>query len=373
MVETTPKLRIVHALLETAHGPLGYSDLTAGGRGVTGSEQTMLYLARAQAQRGHSVVMYLPTDKPGYEHGVEILDVRASWPRLRRIDGADVVISWLSADPLRFAGPKALKIHSLQINDWMLCGADYHKHVDVFVACSQAHKEHLLREGGHPPLDYPFEVIPNGTDIARFSTSLQRKPRRCVYLSSPDRGLHWLIAMWPEIRFAYPDAELHIYYEVQKWLDGAILLTSEIGNRARYVINHIQGIAKHAGVMHGAVPPENLAHGLASCDVMLYPADTIRFTEGFGVAVLEACAAGVVPIITDADALGEVYQKSGAIIIPRGPDRRWTDRFLDTVLTVFKDRDALEALRPFVRNFAAQYDWSHVADLWDAMFMKYRR
>lgn len=363
-------MRIAHCLLETAHGPLSYEDLVAGGRGVTGSEQTMLYLARAQAAAGHRVVCYLPTDTPGVYHGVELADVKSAWPRLRKLDGMDVVISWLTADFLRGVSASALRVLSIQINDWMLSTCGFDKFVDVYVSVSDAHKEHLLKEPGSPGLDSNVVIIPNGVELSRFSNVRARIPRRCVYLSSPDRGLHWILAMWPEIRLAYPDVELHVFYEVQKWIDNAIILNSEIGQRARYLVKKANELKGRGVVIRGAVSPAELAQELLQSDVMLYPCDPVRFTEGFGNAILEVCAAGVVPVITDADALGEVYASSGAFIAPRTGDRKWTDKYLELVLSVLGDQDKREEARKKVRTFAQGFGWERIVSLWDETIKK---
>ena len=359
------KLKVAHIVRETAHGPLSFSDMTSGGRGVTGSEQAMLYLARAQAALGHDVTCYLPTENPGYQEGVNLLNVNLAWPRLRHLDRADVVISWLTADPLRNANPNSLRIHSLQINDWMLCAYGYAQWVDAYVTCSQAHALHLWREAGNPGPTVTVGVLPNGVDIGRFSFSPQRQARKCVYLSSPDRGLHWLLAMWPEIRFAFPDAELHVYYEIQKWLDNAFLTNSEVGMRARYVMQRVNQLVRHGVVLHGAIHPTKLAEELSTASLMLYPCDTIRFTEGFSVATLDACASGVVPIITDADALGEIYGESGAVVIPRESGSAWTDVYLEKVLDLMQNEADLGKRRSRVREFAKKYDWTVIAKEWN--------
>ena len=358
----TIPLKVVHVLIDTAHGPLSFDDMASGGRIVTGSEQAMLYLAKAQVASGHSVSMYFPTDRPGLVGGVNCFDVRAEWPRLRRLGSADVVISWVSSDPLRQAPASALRIYSLQINDWLLNASRYWEFVDVFVAVSESHLGWLRKEPGAPPTEMPWEVIPNGVDLSRFSTQSRRVPRRCVYLSSPDRGLHWLLWMWPEIRYAFPDAELHVFYAVQSWLDGLSLVNSEVGLRAKYVLRKRDELASHGVIFRGGIAPVDLARELAMADVLLYPYDPVRPTEGFGSAVLEACAAGVVPVITDADALGEVYETSGAVMVHHTGGGKWVDSFLDTALSVLKsDRDEL---REGLQTFAKQFEWALVAEQW---------
>src|SRR3990167_8526604 len=360
-------MRITHCLMETAHGALSYADLVSGGRGVTGSEQTMMYLARHQAQSGHRVVCYMPTDQPGFFDGVEVHDVKTGWPRLRKAVDSDVMIAWLTADFLRNMGSNTLRVLSIQINDWMLSTHGFTNFVDVYVAVSNAHRRWLSAEQGAPGEEAVWEILPNGVDTSRIVEPKTRVKRRCVYLSSPDRGLHWVLAMWPEIHLAYPDAELHVFYEVQKWLDSAILLNSEIGQRAKYIVRRLNELRSHGVVVHGAIPPATLAQELLQADVMLYPCDPVRFTEGFGVAVLEACAAGVVPIITDADALGEIYGGSGALIVPRGETRKWTDADIETVRYAFQHPEAIDNAREQVRAFAQQYQWDVVARQWEVM------
>jgi len=173
--------------------------------------------------------------------------------------------------------------------------------------------------------------------------------------------------MWPEIRFAYPKAELHIFYEVQKWLDKVVRMNNEIGNRALYVANKVQQLSPHGVHLRGALPPASLATDLLDAELMLYPCSTVRFTEGFGVAILEACAAGVVPVITDMDALGEIYAESGAVIVPRGDSRRWTDQYVDTVLRLMDHPDEIKSRSEKVREFAKQYSWQRVATQWNTM------
>lgn len=360
-------MRLCHIVPNVAHGPLSYSDLTSGGRGCTGSEQATLHLARAQAAMGHDVIVYVPTDNPGYVNGVQLIDIRAAWPRMRRADTSDVVVSWIGADPLRGLGPKPLKIHSLQINDWLINTADYAKYVDVFVAVTKSHQAHLLTET-LAPVDMPWEIIPNGTAAEPVANA--RQPLRCAYLSSPDRGLHWLLAIWPEIRFAYPTAELHVYYEIQKWIDSATLTNSEVGNRARYVVERMPLLGRHGVFLHGAVSPQRVVAELSLSDVLLYPCDPVRYTEGFGVAVLDACMTGTVPVITDADALGEVYAESGAVVIRRGDTKHWIDEFLETAIKLLGNEEEKQTRRVAVQAFAQRYTWDRVAAEWQTMIEK---
>ncbi len=349
----------------TAHGNLSFRELVTGNRGVTGSEQALLYLAQALGEAGHEVLCYVPTGAVSKTGNVTLRDSQTSWPRFEEADDADIAISWLSASFLRDVGPEKLRINSVQINDWRLSTPDYQNTVDAFVYVSKAHQAHLRTQIGYHYQEEKAEIIPNGVDLARFEgIQEERIPHRCVYLSSPDRGLHWLLNIWPEIHLSYPDAELHVYYEVDKWINMVRSAPTEAGLRALYVEAKRSILANHGVVFHGAMPPSKLAHELLKADLLLYPCDTMGFTEGFGVAVLEAAAAGCLPVITDRDAFQEIYGQSGAVIVPQNGDRRWIKTYLDHVLHIMNRPLERQERRAQVQEFARQYDWKIVAKQW---------
>ena len=357
--------KLVHLLSSTAHGTLGPIDILTGNRGVTGSEQALLFLARESARRNHRVVVYLPTEKETIDSGVCYLDYRKEYPRFLEMDTADVVISWLSADHLLRCRPDQLRVHSIQINDWLLnSNRDRHyPHVDVFLCVSQRQSEWLWKAHDAPYERDRIEIVPNGVDAARFGREMKRTQRRCLYTSSPDRGLHRLLYLWPEIRLHYPDATLRVYYEGEKWVAACQGLANEVGQRARYIAKRLAALQGHGVILSGAVSPMAVADSLLQSDLFLYPCDPVSPTEGFSVSTMEAHAAGCVPIITDADALGEIYAESGAIIVPRGEGRDWIEQYLDAVLKAMAvSPEEYTERRRACRRFAERYDWSYVAD-----------
>jgi len=363
-------MRIVHLLQFCPHGRLDRDHIVAGARGITGSEQALMAFAKASAMEGHRVVVYIPTTGDFLHEDVWYKDSVSRWPRLEDLDDSDCVVAWLSADPLLRVSPTAFRVMVLQINDWGMCATQdpRFRHVDRFVVQSQSHVESLWQKPLHPVDRERTIVIPNGIQLSRFAASPPRIKDRLIACSSPDRGVHWMLYLWPQIRQAIPTATLHIFYEVQKWAAIAVQHANEIGQRARYMLDVLPGLESHGVVLRGAVSPEEIAKELLRSDLMVYPCDTLQFTEGFSCSTMEACAAGCVPIITDTDALGEVYKDSGAVIVPRTQNGTWIEAYRDAVISMLRTGQdphdplpmSLEARRAKCRAFGAQYDYSLV-------------
>ncbi|KAJ0411319.1 hypothetical protein ATCC90586_005728 [Pythium insidiosum] len=112
-----------------------------------------------------------------------------------------------------------------------------------------------------------------------------------VYGSSPSRGLHTLLIVWPHIREAVPNATLSVYYgftpaflawgqahvpQFQEWKAEMELLLRQPG--VQY---------------HGLVDHHTLANAYASAGFYLYPT---TFSETSCVSLMKAMANGAIPI-----------------------------------------------------------------------------
>lgn len=276
-------MRITHLLQFCPHGRLSRDHVVSGARGITGSEQALMAFAEASAAAGHRVVVYIPAEGDFLHNDVWYKDSASRWPRLEDLDEADCVVAWLSADPLVRVSPDAFRVMVLQINDWGMCSTrdTRYRHVDKFVVQSASHVESLWSKVDHPIDRERIVVIPNGIRAERFVGSSRRIKDRLIACSSPDRGVHWMLYLWPQIKQAVPTATLHIFYEVMKWAMSAVQHANEIGQRARYMLDVLPTLSSHGVVLRGAVSPEEIAKELLRSDFMTYPCDTLMFSEGF--------------------------------------------------------------------------------------------
>jgi glycosyltransferase involved in cell wall biosynthesis len=139
--------------------------------------------------------------------------------------------------------------------------------------------------------------------------------------------------MWPKVVEQVPDAELHIYYDMDGWLRQisqimAVGHTPLTGDRAV----EIQGLLPNTPNMtyHGGVSKTEIAAALLSAKVMAYPCEPVAPTEGFSMTSLESWIAGCSVVISDADALQELWgHRDGVTCLPLPvEDDLWVDQIV---------------------------------------------
>jgi glycosyltransferase involved in cell wall biosynthesis len=322
------KLAFLFGPIPTGARPLDLRVADESPRGLTGTDNSFVGYLRAMAARGHDVHAYILGHAPCRVNGVH---VHAYEDRLRIDASFDAVLSWCDADALESAPASAVRFIDQQLNNFDGAHTRHETFVDVYAAPSSALAGRLASMMGAPDR---WVVLPNGCDPGAYDLTA-KVPGRCIYASSPDRGLNVALAMWPEVRRAVPHATLQIFYHsMQHWFDGIdensrnpCHSNQEHARRAffcKFAIPHL----KDQGVEHiGSVSRIEMARAYSDAMVLAYPCDTISWTEGFGVAVLEGCASGAIPVVSSADAFGEVYGGSCPMVDTPTWDHRqqWAD------------------------------------------------
>lgn len=300
------KIATILGAFSVGSRPLDLAAAHTSDRGMTGTELGFVRVTEELRKLGHDVTSFMGDAK-----------ARPEW------DSYDALLNW--NEPNLFIGCKGPKRVCYQmLNDFSFIQPGYGEWTDAYVGVSQKQADYVAN--AYPETKGKWSVVGLGCDPDLYSD--QRVRGRVVFCSSPDRGLHWLLSVWPHIREAVPEAHLRIFYHMSDDLldidEHSVSPQGgpyhkhiqEIAQRKRYIKHAVEAL-KHLGVEHiGSVSRERMAKEWSEASALAYPCDTVAFSEGFSCSILEAHASYTAPIITDCDCLGEIYGKSGARMLP---------------------------------------------------------
>lgn len=352
------KIAFIFGSWSIGNRPLDFNNLWTSSRGLTGSDLGITITASEMALLGHEVSLYTKCvpNQPKVWEDVQLFDV-SELPNLPR--DCDVVISWSEPDQLRFANPKALRVCCQMLNDFTYAQPGFDDFVDVWTAPCQMHLDFLQTKIGNKE---KWNVLPLGCEPSWYKND--RKPGRVVWTSSADRGLHWLLQEWPAIKKAVPAANLRVFYNFdystiigfQPDDDRVGHHIKEMAQRARYMLEAMKRLAPLDVQAVGSISRQQMAQELSEAMVLGYSCDTVAFTEGFSVSILESCAAGVYPVITDNDCLGSIY--GGVVPMVKSPIRDNLKDFRDLVITGLTNDKKRKAAIKKCRKFAKKHTWT---------------
>ncbi len=151
-------------------------------------------------------------------------------------------------------------------------------------------------------------ILGNAIDTERFKDlDIKKTPHSFIWCSSADRGLEELLNMWPLIKKELPDATLKIFYGWE-YFDRTLHIPQQ-----REFKERIRMLIKQDGIeWKGRIGQEQLALELSQAQAMVYPPHSFR--ETYGIAFLEAQAAGCLVFYRQNGALGETVGNRGVPI-----------------------------------------------------------
>lgn len=330
----------VHGKLDAAHA-FDDGDETRNSF-MTGTVAGFLTIAWGLAERGHQVDAFC--DAKEVVRDCETLGGASIYPldKAQPDETYDAYISVLEPELLRRAPPNRLRILIQWLNDYSYCKkVGWEEHIDAYVSPSETHAAHIAKKMTAP--SSLISVIPLAVNPELHGPCGPRRPFSIAYASSPDRGLHHILEWFPEIRRRVPGAELRVYYRVKPWIKDAMsepgLRGSKQWKRAKSVQDTFdaQGTDGENGLwLVGPLPQRALAKELAVTKILAYPCDPVKFTEGFSMTVLDACAAGCVPIVAGVDALTELWWNA-AVVIPGNQSEKNREVWIETICRALTD------------------------------------
>ncbi|MBN2181534.1 MAG: glycosyltransferase [Sedimentisphaerales bacterium] len=216
-----------------------------------------------------------------------------------------------------------------------------------------------------PSLTNKIHVIPSGyrTPAPDFMVNSHKKQMieslkrpRLIYVSHPSEHKNHttLIKAIPEIAERFPDMQL--------------LLTLEHDNppdrRYRRFVEEIEKIAKkHDVVRHivwlGRLNPEEVTYALSQSDLMVFPS----LSESFGLAFVEAMAAGCPIAASDLPYAHDVAGTTAAYFNPQSPTL-----IAETIIRILDSKTVLNNMRDAVDKNLTQYHYQSIADRISSVF-----
>lgn len=320
-------------------------------KGVTGSEEAVIYIGEKLADLGYKVTVIgdppqnsihsLPKANPRYipmEHyNGSVFDIGITWrvpqvgEELRKY--AHKVYFW-PHDTCNFY------LSNSQINSF-----------DGVLWLSEWQRQQWIAV--NPAFNKFNRIFGNGINPDQFTPVKERSnPYSCIYGSNYARGLEILLEIWPIIKFRFPKATLDIYYGWQHW--GLISPEKEKKMRERLAEISSMGVTDHGLVSH-----KELNDAYARASFWTYPCIA---PETFCITALRAQLAGGIPVILEGSALKETVR--------HGYKCSKHQDYLMTLINAMQNAEKIELnQRKKMGEFVLQeYTWKAIAIKWKELF-----
>ena len=329
-------------------------------RGMGGSEGDVINLSRIFANKfGFNVHVFSNCDAPGIYDNVRYHDIKSSRTEDIAAIGADLFILSRNVDVLQrtdFRKMNSKKVclwaHDLATDPIWKGFKNALPNVDKVFALTDWHKRNVMLEHNIP--EDKFFIARNGVDIGRFRDrdKIKKIPGKCIYSSTPFRGLDVLLEIWPKIREKVPHAELHVFSSMKVY--GPAYDDTKFQNL------YDQAIAMDGVHYHGTIPQDKLAKEFMESELLVYPN---TYDETCCITVFESQAAGT-PIVTSAKAaLNETVPEECGIKVEGNPyAEEYKKEFVDACVDLLTNKDKWDEMHKACLQY--DYSWDTISNEW---------
>lgn len=318
-------------------------------RGVGGSEEAVIHLAREWQKMGWEVTVYGdPQDEAGDYNGVHY----KPWYQFNHKDAFNVVIAWRS--PALFKLSINAKVKLVDMHDIFDASQFEEPEFDRIMVKSQFHRELAPNVA-----DDDVAVISNGI-VPVGTSNKNRDPVQMCYTSSYDRGLQHLLEIWPDVKEAVPKASLKICYG---W---DLFDKSYRDNPERKAWKKkINKLMEQPGIEHlGRISHSEVKDLMRESGIFAYPS---HFEEICCISAIKAQLYGCTPVVMDYAALSETVQHGrkieGDIYTKEGKEA-----YKEALINELKN-PMNKSQRGKMREWAIEnYSWEKIAKEWIKYF-----
>lgn len=282
-------------------GSVGKWDPSNVKKGITGSEEAIIYCCQELAKQGNNVVVFcdppekspysLPFSNPLYLNHIQFT-THSGYGIDYSKEHFDMIVLWRKTDFRNYCNRG-------KVFFWPHDNPRGQFHIEGLSGCfflSNFQRNTYIKS--NPELiNVPYIICGNGMQPEQFSdvSLVKSNPYSCIYASCYAWGLQTLINIWPEVKKKFPRATLKIFYGRQTY---GFLNENEM----KKLVKKINKL-KESGVEEiGKVDHITLAEEMKSSSILAYPANV---TETFSITMVKAQAAGLIPVTTKMGALKE--------------------------------------------------------------------
>lgn len=320
-------------------------------KGITGSEEAVIYVAKELAKLGYKVTVY--GDPPnGSVHSMPGANPRYVNYLAPDEEKLDIAISWRMPHKSLEFKKRASKVF-LWPHDtyyWKLPEAQINGFDDVLWLTEWQRAQWISI---NPSFAKFTKIIGNGITPRQFKKLKEREnPYSCIYGSNYSRGLEVLLNAWPNVKKQFPKATLDIYYGWQHW--GMMTPEKEAKLRAQVVSLEGAGVKEHGLVSH-----EQLNRAYENASFWTYPCIA---PEVFCITALRAQLAGAVPVIIQGSGLHET--------VPHGYSCKTVEEYEATLIKAMQDAEkiSMEERKTMGDFVLKRYTWAKIARKWKEVF-----
>uniref|UniRef100_A0A6C0JXH7 Glycosyltransferase 2-like domain-containing protein n=1 Tax=viral metagenome TaxID=1070528 RepID=A0A6C0JXH7_9ZZZZ len=339
-------------------------------KGVGGSETYIIEMARYIQKRGHyKVIVFCNCLEQTSFENVEYIPIIQFMPFAKKRFIHTCIISRFSEYiPVAIEGNVEniyMVLHDLTPSGIIIPISDKLKnifclsewHVEYFTAIFPQFKDITvpfyygidmsLFDCENPIRKYDENAVQQNIQISMVECS-PKTPFKFIYSSYPNRGLYELLLMWPHIVKKYPDANLHIYSDIDgKWVNTNY---SELMQKIRDLYVKYENIPGGLNIYkYGWVCKNTLAEAWKTAEYWLYPC---TFMETFCLTALEAALSKTVAITNGLAALKNTVGNRGICIEGDPSSLKWREDALESVFEIIENRERIDEL--LVKN----YEWA---------------
>jgi len=348
-------------------------------KGVGGSETYIIEMARYIQKRGeYKVLVFCNCLEQSTFEGVEYIPIAHFMPFAKvRFIHTCIISRFSEYIPVAIEGNVEnlyMVLHDLTpsgivipISDKMkkiFCLSEWH--VEYFTNIFPQFKDitvpfyygiDVARFDNEKVIETDSENLPKSNIQISMVESSPKTPYKFIYSSYPNRGLYELLLMWPTIVEKYPEANLHLYSDVNgKWVNG---VAPELMQKIRDLYVKYENLEGGLNIhKYGWVSKSTLAEAWKTAEYWLYPC---TFMETFCLTAVEAALSKTLAITNGLAALQNTVGNRGILVEGDASSPKWREKALVELFAIMENRERREELLEKNYEWAKNMSWENQA------------